>query len=472
MKIKLYQFSKRKNSTKQPTTGTEIDAYLKSPCSVLHPVFKFKLTSNTNFNYISCDLHGKTRYYFVDEITFDNSVMEVSCSEDVLSTNKTNIAGCAGHIARCSNSSWYNKLLPDNLNPISENYTISRVIGDVLTGTSDPQTVLFHESKTDGTFILTICGKSSATSTGFTVSYALGFSELYALNQKFNTHSFIDNIMKEFTNPLESVVSCKFVPIKSTDMMLNSVSEHIYIGSYDTEVSAKRLTSEHVYGGIILDLPTVDNDYLKTPPYTEYSVYLPFVGVVPLDYHAVKSTKFMAFCHVDVITGDTIYKITEYDANDPDKILVTFSGNCATEIPVSSSQFSASTVATGVLTAIGGTIATVATGGFGIPAVGAMLGGVGMAIKGTETHTQINGSLSTALSAKVETQVHIIIVKKLPAHNVTELVNFEGLPCHRQSTPQVVGGYVQFVNASIQGQFLSGEQDEINNFLNTGFYYE
>ena len=66
MKIKYYSaFSKKRNSTKIPTGGTEVDVYLKESTSILNPVFITKTIPDTA-NYIYCGDFG--RYYFVTDI--------------------------------------------------------------------------------------------------------------------------------------------------------------------------------------------------------------------------------------------------------------------------------------------------------------------------------------------------------------------------------------------------------------------
>lgn len=478
MNIYVFNYSKKINSTKHPvmTDGTLIIATLKEPCSVMHPVFTIK-NGNYNFNYLGVNLYHNSRFYFVDDIIRDGAHMDIICTLDVLGTNKFIIGAYEGHIARCSDNTFYNNKIIDNMNPAVEENDIVRVSGDVLTGSSDPQTNMFQNSDTDGSYILTVCGKTQGVTKGFSTSYALTKAQLLQLHNKFNDANFIDQIKNEFTNPLESIISCKFVPIKSSDMYTTVATESIYIGSNDTQINGLRLTSEFVYGGIDLALPTALGDYRDAPPFSTYSMYLPFVGVVPLDYQMIEEkNKLLMFCYVDVITGDTIYKIVEHDTNDYDKILATYSGNCATEVPISSNQYSPSSIVSGALATIGGAVAVasaVATGGAIIPALAGVAGGLGLTIKGTETHTQINGSISTALSAKVDKKVSIIITRKNVSHSIDAMKDIEGLPCHKLGRANAHAGYIQFLNASITGVDAFAEEiKQMNEFMNNGFYYE
>lgn len=482
MQLKLYNFFKRKNSTRQPIVeaGTT-DAKLKDPCSVIHPVFILE-RKNFAFNYIECQLYNMKRFYFINDITYDGNEMIVSCDEDFLATHKDAIKTYDGFIIRSSDSSFYNVDIIDNLNPATEDLTVQRVEGDILTGTIPPLTPLFHSSETDGTYVLTVVGKTQGVTTGFATSYALSQGEMLQLQNKFNDSGFLQQLKNEFTNPLDSVVSCKYVPIKRTDMDITSATEALYIGSQDTEVNTYRIKSKYIYGGIDIQLPTAYQGYKNAPPFSTYAVYLPFIGLLPLDYQVIeKDNRFLAFCHVDIITGDVIYKVVEYDANNYDKIMATFSGNCATDVPISSSQYSASSIASGILTTIGGVIgigAAIATGGAALPAVGIAAGGIGLTIKGTEAHAHINGAISTALSSKITTKAHIIIVRKQTAHSITDIASVSGIPTYKMGMPMSHPGFLQYENASIGHNIQSGysllkdEIENINNFMNSGFYYE
>ena len=64
MEITLYNFSKRSNSTKQPTNGTIKHVALKSECSIYNPIFTFS-TNDIDFNYIKA---FSNKFYYVTDI--------------------------------------------------------------------------------------------------------------------------------------------------------------------------------------------------------------------------------------------------------------------------------------------------------------------------------------------------------------------------------------------------------------------
>ena len=84
-------YSKKKNSTAQPTSGTDATVYLKDNCSILNPVFDCQgVPDSVNYIYVS----DFWRYYFVSDVvhmTADR--IEIHCSVDVLATYKSQIGG-------------------------------------------------------------------------------------------------------------------------------------------------------------------------------------------------------------------------------------------------------------------------------------------------------------------------------------------------------------------------------------------
>lgn len=98
MELIIYSgFSKKPNSTKQPTGGTVHEVHLKNGCSVLNPVFQIDgidLTANY------CKWNN--RYYYIDDIVLsNNSIYELHCSVDVLASWKAQLNASSLYITRC-----------------------------------------------------------------------------------------------------------------------------------------------------------------------------------------------------------------------------------------------------------------------------------------------------------------------------------------------------------------------------------
>ena len=65
--VTLYTFSKRENSTAQPSTGTDFYCVLKQPTSIINPTLEISASDITGYNYAYIAAFG--RYYFMKDIT-------------------------------------------------------------------------------------------------------------------------------------------------------------------------------------------------------------------------------------------------------------------------------------------------------------------------------------------------------------------------------------------------------------------
>ena len=79
-------FTKRKNSTKQPTGGTQATVILKEPCGIYTPTFICSGIPES-VKYVK----AWNRYYFVTDVTHDGPELIVSCASDPLATFKSEI---------------------------------------------------------------------------------------------------------------------------------------------------------------------------------------------------------------------------------------------------------------------------------------------------------------------------------------------------------------------------------------------
>ena len=127
MQINFYTFAKKINSTKQPTgNGTQLDCNIKAPSSIINPVLEIT-TSPISFNY--CYIPAFSRYYYINDITFDRGLWVISCSVDVLASYKTTIGNSSCYVTRSSQN--FDGDIMDNLYPITSKKTTHWLVPDV-----------------------------------------------------------------------------------------------------------------------------------------------------------------------------------------------------------------------------------------------------------------------------------------------------------------------------------------------------
>lgn len=121
-----------------------------------------------------------------------------------------------------------------------------------------------------------------------------------------------------------------------------------------------------------LDFSSVDKMYkfLYYSPYSSLSLYLPYVGIVPIDINLLMDKKGLVSCIADPYSGSITYTISVWDGNNTSgdlteyAVVATFQGKCSIEVPFSldssldvAANVLQSVASAGVGMALGGTVA-------------------------------------------------------------------------------------------------------------------
>lgn len=465
MQIKIWSnFSKRVNSTKQPTGGTTVDVLLKEQCDVLAPSFILN-TLDFNINYVQ----AFGNYYFAQVINLDGHRSEIKCSLDHLATFKSQIGSYTGLIEYCSASSDVTITDPRN-NPTS-----------LIDATPTSFTLSGVSFNTVGGYVLGVLSDHASGDSGVLDYYTMTNAQMQAFVQEVYSQNFVQQFVDQiFTSVKDSFVSCIWLPMTG-------------IGGGATNIHIGRETL-NAMGGVITDrivsfssgLTTLNFSsssggagaamtYLEKSPYCTGVLYLPFVGFVPIDMDVAAFTKSISLDgYVDILTGDIVYNV-KYGAIRT----ATYNGNVATKVPISSAAYDAVGVATGSLATIGG-IGAALIGGIGGAGAKMVLGGLGAAAGGAlsgakslELHTMINGGNSSAIGANLGTAPYAVVFQNIPTEtNLTAYQARHGMPYFKVGTVSACGGYVQTADASVSIPGDGAEQDTVNNYLNAGIYYE
>lgn len=465
MQINVWSnFSKRVNSTKQPTAGTSVSVALKEECDVLSPSF---IINSLDFNINYVQAFGN--YYYAYVINLDGTRSEIKCSLDHLATFKSQIGSYTGLIEYCSNSSNVTVTDPRN-NPT-----------DLLTATATTFTLSGVSFNTVGGYVLGVLSDNVSGSVGVVDYYTMTQSQMVNFCQELYSQSFIQQLVDQaFYSAIESFVSCIWLPMTG----IGGGSTPIHIGRQTMASSGGHISDRIVsFSSGLTTLNFSSNSggagnamtYLEKAPYCTGILYLPFVGFVPIDMDVAAFTKSIAIDgFIDILTGDIVYNV-KYGAYR----VSTYNGNVATKVPISSASYDAVGTATGALTTIGG-IGAALIGGIKGAGAKMILGGLGAAaggaisgVKSSELHTMINGGNSSAIGANLGTSPYAIIFQNEPTEtNLLAYQSQHGMPYFKIGTVSSCGGFVQTANASVSIPGDGAEQDTVNNYLNSGIYYE
>ena len=460
MQITYYKnFSKRNKSTKQPTGGTTVNVLLKNECNILQPVFELNLL-DFEINYVQAFGH----FYFADVVNLDGHRSELHCKMDYLASFKSYISAYRGLVEYTSSSS--DLMITDPRNVPTLKIAHATSFSD-LSWTID----------TDGygTYILGVLG-SKGGATGMTTYYSMNQASFILFMQEAFSQNIIDDVINDFNGVQNCIVSCFWVPLDRSwvNSHFNGFNESIQLGRSSGMTAqgyklTSRLYTESDDIEVAFNTSYAAKTYLHKAPYATGNIYLPFCGSVPLDLDLfADDPNIVITMTLDILTGDIIYYISQ----DPGYIISTYSGNCASKIPVSGASFDGIGVLQGISQAImGGTSAAMGN----VSSIGSIVSSGFSIANSLQLHSQGNGAISSAAQGgySLASQVKINTFIQEPAEtNLTAYQAEQGMPYFKVATLSSLSGYIKCANASVAIPGDGSEQDIINSYLNSGFYLE
>lgn len=458
MEILLFiNFEKRVNSTKRPldSDGIRMEVQLKEDTDLLNPTFVLSNTSDA-VNYIKWD----GRYYFVNNVMHrTNYVTEFDCTVDALASWRNEIMLQPAHVMYTASPSHYSKELRDPRVAATE----SVVLDSYPVETSALIDI-------NGCYSLTVASVATTGYNGTTVTYITDAAGMRSISAVLMSQDFMQQLMNQFNNPMDAIISCKWLPIKYEYLVANNCSAaSIIIGAHDTGLTGFRLNNPSVVfnGNISVSVPDA---FWGAEPYLMGTIYLPFIGVVPMNLESVHPRDTMRYTFVIDAYAGTI----GYVQRSGDAYIATFSGTCATEIPLSNTTYNPSGLVAGAITTLGGA-ALLAAGGAMAPALGTVAGGLGAFAKSNTVSTQISGTTGSRIGAWMGRDIQITLYKKvLPEFpDNDERVSLMGLPCQMTLSVGVMEGYYcQTDGFSVSGPMTLTERNEINSMMNSGVYLD
>ena len=186
---------------------------------------------------------------------------------------------------------------------------------------------------------------------------------------------FTTDIRKLFEDPIQGVIKLHKVFATPVDDGTGT----IVVGTLDSNVPSATVTQQYV----TVDCGNVDcnedfGNVFDYPPFTEVSLYLPFIGIVPLDTNDVMRSTIHVTYGVDVFTGACLAMV-EVTRDGSTVNMYQYAGVCSVDYPLSNVQ--ASNMLSGLLSIGAGVASIVATGGISAPAAGAAIGGAAATLK-------------------------------------------------------------------------------------------
>lgn len=436
MEITLYNFIKRRNSTKRPSKGETINVNLKEGCSHYNPSFILN-TNPTNYSYLSW---GTWFYYITDIVNTRNGIWTISCELDPLATWKDDIKSTTAFVLY-SSSNYNTDLIDPRLSSAK----------DTIINTSNAN--LSFIVPPEPRYIISYVGTHSNP------YVAVTDSQLARLMSKMSDNAFAEL----FTNPnnaiskmLSDTSSCITSCIYNPCTITGAISEIIFAGGYNTGIVGNAVNRD-AKGSVTINIPWNFYDFRARSQFTSLLLYLPAYGWLELNADNFQGKESIKIdMTLDSVVGEICY-IIENQAR------------CVAQMGV---PIQVSTVTQGnPLGAIGNVVAGSIAGlmgnyaGAGVSAFNAITSAVGTNVGSVGG----SGGNTSYISKKDITLVCI-------SHNTnvepSSLASNYGRPCNKVLSLSGLSGYVQTTNANVSTWAPKQYKDEIDSLLNGGIYIE
>lgn len=261
--------------------------------------------------------------------------------------------------------------------------------------------------------------------------------------------NFVEQLKKLFSDPMQAIIGLHKVysPVQT------SGQGTIKCGYLDSGVPSKLVSEQY----ITVDCGSVDlqeyfGNVFDYPPYTEVSIYLPFIGIRQLDPSDVMRSTISVKYRIDVLTGACLAEVNvQRDAAGG--TLYTFSGDAAVRYPVSSGSYM------GIVSGLIGVATSVVSGNL-LPA----LGGV------TRLHTNVERSGSfTGNSGAMGSKVPYLIISRPQTAMADKFETLSGYPSNTYTTLSDCKGFTQVKYCHVENlSATETEKKEIERLLKEG----
>ena len=476
MNIKVFtDFTKRKNSTRQPSGGQNINCVLKEDTSILRPVFILD-TPIASYTYVQA--FGK--YYFVsDVVNLDASRCEVHCVLDVLATYKADIAAYPAFVERAASA--FDVFVNDPL--LSQKQLLLRETQN-LTEITD-----FFDTGA-GCFLVECLAKDLgivlyATNNLDPYRYILA-PGVYTAQDK---QQWIQSTIAQSFDLDVYIGHVKWFPFRASTLGTEPTdgggNKIFPIGPIDIAAALGGAWDDHVYRvsqsgtkhkQLTLRLPSTNNfnDFRDcNNNYTQYTLYMPGVGLVPLDasvigYAINNGRGVQVDIYVDLVSGEITYLLRlQTEAGYAGALIGRYSGNISVDVPIGKSAVDVTKSAKMLAGSIG---AGAAAGGW----VGAIGGALVGAVEAIYNHMTPDTSMIGGAGNKTEiffNHDNLVLGRKQFGSKdfPTEVA---GRPFMQNIVLGNLSGFVKCGGASVPVNAPDQVRDEINRYLNNGFYME
>lgn len=348
------------------------------------------------------------------------------------------------------------------INPPRDGSTISfthKTTDDAIDDFLDDIDDIDNPTKTDPSIQQTYSGIGVMTKT-----YIMTVNRLQQLGRFIWSRDFIDYIQDLNASPIENIVSIKMVPFA----VPGGEDEEIVLGNVETGVLGKPVPVDYNCK-VTIGTTKINKkyngkyNYLNSNTFTKLFIFLPYIGFKQLDANTFLDKYIMVEYVNDIITGSCKAIIYAGDSTSKMVPICDYSGMIGLDVPISANN--RAQVEMGIISGVGQTVASLASGNVGA-AVGSAFN-----IAANSLHTETKGASSPSCDSFVTHDVFYIIdnaVVQFPSN----YGHTHGYPLNLAKTLRNVHGFTVCANVDVTG--LQGatveEMEFIKQKLEEGVY--
>lgn len=264
----------------------------------------------------------------------------------------------------------------------------------------------------------------------------------------------IDTFKKIFANPLDCILGLMVMPHLSAP----TSTKEMAVGNIATGVTMRYFTNQfYDFDCGTFKIEEFYASYLDYAPYTKVNIFLPYIGDQQLDTDEVMNKTIGVKYRFDIATGDCVAFISV----DGD-VLYSYSGNCASRLPLSGNNWS------GMLPAFTGALVAAGSMAAGVPALGA---GAALAVTSMKQNISHTGSMAGSPGLMGIQTPYLIITRPRQALPIGQN-SFTGYPSFMTESLGSLSGYTEVEACHLEHVPCTAEElEEIERLLKEGVLF-
>lgn len=483
IEIKLYQFSKKENSTKRPASedlkGT-FQCRLISPTSITAPSVELSLPSTFSVKYVNyAYVQDFDRYYWISGWTYSAGLWIASMTVDALASWKNGISRSGQYVTRATRRA--NPAITDEMFPATNEVECGRLFNNFETDS----TMGAIPNLNSGMYVLSVINNlnEDVTEKNLVTYYAMTQEQYIKFANIIMASEWWTQVLNGTLEYTKYLLSLRWYPYKPRNMdSVGDLRPNIVVGDIPlTGASAYQILRADItveYNFTFSNIPehpqkSVHREYLNYEPYSFFNIYWPPVGTIPIDSRKIGTARGLRMTmYTDLRTGTAYYTVASANG----WIITTGSCTPSCELPLSSNSIDLGNIASGLSQAGGGIVGMAMTQTYmgAASSAGKIAEGIGNAITSMLPENQSSGA-SGNVAALCALPYLLYTFHKIVG--TTETFGFplcEYIPALSvlQEDPGNINGYIQTPNPVLQLDCTPGELAEIKSYMIGGFYLE